>query len=88
MKGDLAKQVAGQLKLRVDLVRTVLMARGSPQEKRKVLTDAGVDRAMRDRIINAARAFLHEELLRLDAHRYPPRKPASRRRGTNYRSKA
>ena len=73
MKGDLAKQIATQLNLRATVVRAVLMARGSPQEKKKALTEAGVDRVMRDRIINATRAFLHEEVLRLDARRHPQR---------------
>ncbi|TLY37963.1 MAG: hypothetical protein E6K60_02600 [Nitrospirae bacterium] len=79
MKGDLAKHIATQLNLRADIVRVVLMARGSPHEKKKVLADAGVDRALRDRIVNAARAFLHEELLRLDAQHHPPRKVRDRR---------
>ncbi len=79
---DLAKQIAAQLKLDVPIVRTVLLARGSPRAAGKTLAEAGVDRALRERIGNAARTLIHEELLRLDARAHPPAgKTARHRRG-------
>ena len=76
---DLVKQIAAQLKLNVPIVRAVLLARGSPQEMRKALAHSGVDRALMDRIGNAARTLIHEELLRLDARAHPLRKKTTPR---------
>ena len=79
---DLAKQIAAQLSVDVPIVRAVLLARGSPQEMRKALANSGVDRALMERIGNAARTLIHEELLRLDARAHPPaRKTGRHRRG-------
>ena len=79
---DLAKRVAAQLKLNVPVVRTVLLARGSREETRKALTQAGVDRDLMEKIGNAARAVIHEELNRLDARAHPPVKKPLQRPGS------
>ena len=77
---DLVKQIAAQLKVNAPIVRAALLARGSPQEMRKALAHSGVDRALMERIGNAARTLIHEELLRLDAGHHPPPKKTSPRR--------
>lgn len=78
---DLAKRVAEQLKLKVPVVRTVLLARGSAKETRQALAALGVDHALMEQIGNAARTVIHEELNRLDARAHPPvKKPSQRRR--------
>lgn len=78
---DLAKQVAAQLKLNVPVVRSVLLARGSPKETRQALAAAGIDRVLMEQIGNAARTIIHEELNRLDLRAHPPvKKTASRGR--------
>jgi hypothetical protein len=76
---DLAKGVAAQLKINVPVVRSVLLARGSPRETRNALAKSGVDRELMERIGNAARTLIHEELNRLDARAHPPAKKTKSR---------